>query len=79
MPNARAIWKRETPATRAISAKSSSPAKWLSMNHNAFVTGFTALSSIKHPQHNTASIAAHLIAVADRPIVCRISLRKADA
>src|ERR1700757_2801989 len=40
--NARTMWKRETPATPAISSSVNSLAKWLSIYQSAFWAGFIA-------------------------------------
>src|SRR5712671_4276097 len=38
--NARTIWKREMPATPAISSRVNASARWLSINQSAFWAGF---------------------------------------
>src|ERR1700726_487479 len=38
--NARTMWKREIPATPAISSRVKASARWLSMNQSAFWAGF---------------------------------------
>src|ERR1700730_2823953 len=38
--NARTMWKREIPATPAISSRVNSSARWLSINQSAFWAGF---------------------------------------
>src|SRR6266566_529309 len=49
--NARTMWKREIPATPAISSRERLPARWLSINQSAFWAGFMDLSLRSKPLH----------------------------
>src|SRR5258706_15853620 len=49
--NARTMWKREIPATPAISSRVSSSARWLSMNQSAFWAGFMDHGLHSKPAH----------------------------
>src|SRR5258708_891712 len=49
--NARTMWKREIPATPAISSRVSWSARWLSMNQSAFWAGFMDHGLHSKPAH----------------------------
>src|SRR5947199_6004084 len=49
--NARTMWKREIPATPAISSRVSSSARWLSINQSAFWAGFMDHGLHSKPAH----------------------------